>query len=111
VVAGPDFNSGAMTQTTLVLTVDDTPPDQRLSATGLFLLPEDDRMLMEEPMLGTGYAEPLQSFDFYSDPPVELVQVEQPRDRLPAEIFYLPALLLLGAVILFQRRRQTQPAF
>ena len=111
VVAGPDFNSGAMTQTTLVLTVDDTPPDQRLSATGLFLLPEDDRMVMEEPMLGTGYAEPLRSFDFYSDPPVELVQVEQPRDRLPAEIFYLPALLLLGAVILFQRRRQTQPAF
>ena len=33
------------------------------------------------------------------------------RDRLPEQVFYLPALLLLLIVILLQRRRQTKPAF
>ena len=30
---------------------------------------------------------------------------------MPAQVFYLPALVLLGLVILLQRRRQTKPAF
>jgi len=111
VVAGPDFTTGDMRQTTLVLDVDATPPSQRLMATGLFLMPEGEQMMMDEPMPATAYSEALRNFDFYADERVELVQVEQPRDRLPAEVFYLPALLLLGLVILFQRRRQTEPAF
>jgi TRAP transporter 4TM/12TM fusion protein len=111
VVAGPDFTTGEMRQTTLVLDVDATPPAQRLMATGLFLMPDDTRMNMDEPMPATRYSEALRNFDFYADTPVELVQVEQPRDRMPAEVFYLPALLLLGLVILLQRRRQTEPAF
>ena len=62
-------------------------------------------------MLGTGYAEPLQSFDFYSDPPSNWYRWNSRATVCRPRIFYLPALLLLGAVILFQRRRQTQPAF
>jgi hypothetical protein len=31
--------------------------------------------------------------------------------RLPKELFYIPALLLLGLIISLQRRRQTVPAF
>jgi hypothetical protein len=30
---------------------------------------------------------------------------------MPEQVFYIPALLLLGLVILLQRRRQTKPAF
>ena len=43
--------------------------------------------------------------------PVRLASVQTAADRLPAQIFYIPALLLLGLVILLQRRRQTKPAF
>lgn len=111
VVAGPDFTTGAPRSTTLVLTVDNTPPEGRLAATGLFLMPEADRMLMDEPLPATPFAEALQGFDFYGNDPVEILSVQSPNDRMPQEVFYLPALLLLGVVILFQRRRQTKPAF
>ncbi|MFN3643596.1 MAG: TRAP transporter permease [Gemmobacter sp.] len=111
VVAGPDFTSGNPRRTTLVLPIDDTPPERRLAATGLLLLPGPDRMAMDEPLPATPFATALQAFDFYGDDPVVIVQVERPNDRLPMELFYIPALLLLGLVILFQRRRQTQPAF
>ncbi|UXU76322.1 MULTISPECIES: TRAP transporter permease [unclassified Paracoccus (in: a-proteobacteria)] len=110
-VAGPDFTTGKPRQTTLVLDVDDTPPDQRLAATGLLLMPQDGRMTMEEPMPATRFSTALQSFDFYGDTPVEIVEVQYPADRMRQEVFYLPALLLLGVVIMFQRRRQTKPAF
>lgn len=111
VVAGPDFTSGEMRRTTLVLTVDDTPPAQRVAATGLFLMPDAERMAMDEPLPATPFAEALQAFDFYGETPVVIERVERPNDRLPQELFYIPALLLLGVVVLFQRRRQTQPAF
>jgi TRAP transporter 4TM/12TM fusion protein len=111
VVAGPDFTTGAARRTTLVLQIDDTPPAQRVAATGLFLMPEPDRMVMDEPLPATPFAGVLQGFDFYGAEPVEIAQVERPNDRLPAEVFYIPGLLLLGLVILFQRRRQTKPAF
>ena len=111
VVSGPNFSTGQIQQTTLVLDVDETPSAQRLPQTGLFLLPEEDRLLMEEPMPATPYSEVLRSFDFYGDTPVEILRVERPADQMAEEIFYLPAILLLGLVILFQRRRQTVPAF
>jgi hypothetical protein len=111
VVAGPNFTTGQMQETTLVLDVDDTPPAQRLPQTGLFLMPEEDSLPMEEPMPATPYSEVLRSFDFYGDTPVEILRVERPVDQMPEELFYLPALLLLGLVIAFQRRRQTTPAF
>jgi hypothetical protein len=67
---------------------------------------------LDEPMFGSPLAETLSGFDFYAETPVELAAVEAPADRLPAqEIFYIPALLLLGLVVLLQRRRQTKPAF
>ena len=37
----------------------------------------------------------------------QLVELEVPADRPPKELFYIPALLLLGVVLLLQRRRLT----
>ncbi|MCC6007870.1 MAG: TRAP transporter permease [Rhodobacteraceae bacterium] len=110
-VAGPDFNTAAPTRLTLVLEVGETPPAQRVPQTGLFLMPELDRMVMDEPMPGTPFERDLRRFDFYGADPVQIVSVEVPAERMPAELFYLPALLLLGLVIALQRRRQTKPAF
>ena len=68
---------------------------------------------MEEPMFGSPHERALQGFDFYHpENPVEIAVIEVPATgRLPQEVFYLPALLLLGLVIALQRRRQTKPAF
>ena len=110
-VRGPDFTTGQMRDLTLVLDVDDTPGAQRVAGTGLFLMPEEDRMILDEPMFGSPFQSSLGDYDFYGSESVELVAVLRPADRMPEQIFYLPALLLLMGVILLQRRRQTQPAF
>ncbi|MBN2760329.1 MAG: TRAP transporter permease [Rhodobacteraceae bacterium] len=110
-IEGPDFNTGELRSTTLRLIVDDSAPDQRLANTGLFLLPSEDGLAMDEPMFGTPYQEKLAEFDFYADQQVQIVTVSREADRLPQQIFFIPALLLLGFVIMLQKRRQTQPAF
>jgi TRAP transporter 4TM/12TM fusion protein len=110
-IRGPDFNTGETAQTTLVVDATGATAAERLSNTGLLLLPEGDVMRLDEPMFGTETAEALIDFDFYTDDPVTLASVQVARDRLPEQVFYIPALLLLGLVILLQRRRQTKPAF
>ncbi len=110
-IRGPDFNTGDLAETTLVVEATGASGAERLQNTGLLLLPEGDTMRLDEPMFGTETAEALMDFDFYADTPVELVSIQVAQERLPAQVFYIPALLLLGLVILLQRRRQTKPAF
>ncbi|MFO7921349.1 MAG: TRAP transporter permease [Nioella sp.] len=111
-IEGPDFNSGDMTSTTLVMQIEGAgSAAERIDASGLLLYPEDDVVRLDEPMFGTDTAERLSDFDFYADTPVQLAAVQVPVNQMPAQIFFFPALLLLGLVILLQRRRQTKPAF
>ena len=111
-VSGPDFATGAPSQVTLVHTVDeDEPATGRAEAAGLFLMPEGERMLMEEPMFGSFYHAQLNRFDFYGAEPVEVTSLQEPADRMSSLVFYVPALLLLGVIVMLQRRRQTKPAF
>ncbi len=113
IVEGPDFTTGAEKRTTLVLFANGAP-ESRVDGTGLFLMPasEDGMLPLDEPMTGSTFSDNLRSFDFYTDTPVRITAVQTANEgRLPQELFYIPALLLLGGVILFQRRRQTQPAF
>ncbi|MBO6602297.1 MAG: TRAP transporter permease [Roseicyclus sp.] len=110
-IQGPDFNSGEMTETTLVLNVEGADGVERIANSGLLLIPEGEAVRLDEPMFGTATAESLADFDFYADTPVQLASVRVPQARMPEQVFYLPALLLLGLVMLLQRRRQTKPAF
>ena len=112
VIAGPSFTDGSPTELTVVHTVtDQDPATGRAQKAGLFLMPEGERMFMDEPMFGTPFQQQFQGFDFYSDPRVEVVSLLHPADRLPKQVFWIPALLLLGLVVVMQRRRQTKPAF
>ena len=110
-IEGPDFNTGNTAATTLVMDAHGTNAQERIDNSGLMLFPEGDVVKLDEPMFGTPTAEKLSSFDFYADEPVQIASVLVPQERLPAQLFYIPALLLLGLVILMQRRRQTVPAF
>jgi TRAP transporter 4TM/12TM fusion protein len=110
-IEGPDFNTGEMTQTTLLMNAEGASPQERIQNSGLLLFPEADVVRLDEPMFGTPTAETLEDFDFYAETPVVLGSVQVPRDRVPAQLFFIPAVLLLGVVILLQRRRQTKPAF
>jgi TRAP transporter 4TM/12TM fusion protein len=111
-VSGPDIDAiGETHETTLSLYAEGATGAERLASSGLLLYPDGDAIRLDEPMFGSAMAEQLGDFDFYADVPVALAGVEVPAARLPAQIFYIPALLLLGLVILLQRRRQTKPAF
>ncbi|NBR90501.1 MAG: TRAP transporter fused permease subunit [Rhodobacteraceae bacterium] len=112
VVTGPDFdNPDRLLSTTVVLdlTTEGGALD-RLKAAGLELDDPENGALVE-PFVGTPFFEVLQDFDFYGNTPVVLERIERATDRPVKEIFYIPALLLLGLVIFLQRRRQTTPAF
>ncbi len=84
---------------------------ERLKGAGLLVVADGQKALLDEPIVGTQFFTTLQDFDFYGDVPVEIVTVQVENQRMPKELFYIPALLLLGFVIMMQRRRQTVPAF
>ncbi len=114
-IAGPDFNDPDRIRATTI-NVEMRPGTDaldRLARSGLPVLLEGDRALLEEPMPGTPFFELSQQFDFYADEPVTVAEVYLPAERMPKEVFYLPALLLLGLVLLSQlarRRRQLATA-
>ena len=112
-VRGPDFdNLDEMTQTTVLLDLGAPGTgEERLERQGLLVVNEGDQALLEEPFAGTPFFTTFQMFEFYGDEFVTVANVQLERDRMPKEVFYIPALALLGFVIMMQRRRQTVPAF
>ena len=114
-ISGPDFNDPDRIKATTINVEMQPGADalDRLAQSGLFITLEGDRALLEEPMPGTPFFELSQQFDFYADEPVTVVEVYLPAERMPKEVFYLPALLLLGIVLLAQlgrRRREVAGA-
>jgi TRAP transporter 4TM/12TM fusion protein len=105
-VSGPDFDTGNIKDTTIVLTPgSETGGEARLSALGLTLLDEDGVVKIDEPLFGTPYSEQLASFDYYADEPVRVKAAEVKADQLPKELIYIPGLILLLLVYLLQRSR------
>ena len=107
VVSGPNFNSGEEDSTTLLVPLGDpAEAADRLREAGLDVRLEDGIAIVDEPLVGTPYFEKIGNlFDFYADYPVQISEIKKPAPRLPKEIFYLPAILLLGLVYWLQRRR------
>ena len=111
-VTGPDFdNPDQMASLTVLLNLPaDGDAETRLDGAGL-TIDDPDVVSVLEPFVGTPFFEQFQQFDFYGDQPVVIERISVPVDRMPKEIFYLPALVLLLLVVMSQRRRQTKPAF
>jgi hypothetical protein len=111
VIQGPDFdNPDKLIETTLMANLaPEGDGAARLEGAGLMVTPEGDIAKLEEPMAGTPFFTRFQMFDFYADKPVQVLRAEMPASRMPKEVFYIPALLLLGLVVWSQRRRQVVP--
>jgi len=110
VITGPDFDTGLIISTTIVLPISGEG-DARLGAAGLSVIIDGDIVALDEPFPSTQFFSRLSGFDYYAADPVVVEAVLAPAQRMPKQLFYIPALLLLLIVILFQRRRQTVPAF
>ncbi|WP_299369385.1 TRAP transporter permease [uncultured Tateyamaria sp.] len=111
-VEGPDFDTGKIRPTTITLPAISGDADGALDAQGLAVIPDGEVLAMDEPFPGTPFFESLgNEYDFYGDTPVQVTAVQIENDRMPKELFFIPALLLLGGLVLLQSRRATQPAF
>ncbi|MEM9359356.1 MAG: TRAP transporter permease [Pseudomonadota bacterium] len=112
-VSGPNINNAEkIDKSTLIIPLGPAGKGaDRLSKSGIAVLMEDGVAKLEEPLPASKFEKQMSSYDFYGDKPVVVTNVQIPNERMPKEIFYIPALLLLGFVIMMQRRRQTQPAF
>lgn len=110
VIEGPDFdNPDRMLSRTLPFELGPQGDDGETRFerdVGLDVMVEGDDILVDEPLdPNTPVARALRNYDFYGDPPVRITTVEVEADRMPAEIFYIPAFLLFGLVAFLQLRR------
>ena len=109
-VSGPNFNSGEIESTTLLIDLGEAgEAATRMEDAGLLVTIEDERALVEEPFPGTPLFEKIGTlFDYYGDEPVQIAEIQQEAERMPKEVFYIPALLLLALVVFLQLRRRKQ---
>ncbi len=111
-IEGPDFDTAEIRPTTIVVPGIAGDGTAALSEQGLNVIEEDGVLKLEEPFPGTPHFEAIGiEYDFYGDSPVILDKVEVENDRMPKELFFIPALILLAGIVLIQRPRATQPAF
>ncbi|MEO0484893.1 MAG: TRAP transporter permease [Pseudomonadota bacterium] len=103
---GENLN-GDMVDAKYLLPVGTAGPDgatRLLDGSGIEFREEDGKLFVDNLSFG-GPAEQLGiDWDW------ELVELDVPADRLPKELFYLPALLMVLMVYLLQRRRQPKEA-
>ena len=111
-IEGPDFDTGETRSTVIVIPAVPGDAMAALSEQGLTAMEEGGKLLLEEPFPGTPHFETIGiEYDYYGDAPVVIAQAQVENDRMPKEIFFIPALLLLAGIVLIQRPRATQPAF
>ncbi len=106
-VSGPDFDSGEIESTTIILTPGTSGDgEKRLSDGGLTIMIDGDQAVIEEPFPGTPFFESIgKSFDYYGDEPVVVSEVREKADRIIKEVFYIPAIVLLLIVVFSQKMR------
>ncbi|HUG63089.1 MAG TPA: TRAP transporter permease [Methylomirabilota bacterium] len=110
VIRGPSFDDpGKMVERTMAFSVGPAgaPGEQRFEgAIGLPVRIENGTVILDEPLdMNSLAGRTLSNLDFYGDDPVQITAVEVSAERLPREVFYIPAILLLALVVVMQRRR------
>ncbi|AFX98943.1 TRAP transporter, 4TM/12TM fusion family protein [Candidatus Endolissoclinum faulkneri L2] len=118
VIKGPKLDgSDSAAYTTIVVPLGaDAGGEDRLKNAGILVRIEDGIVKLDEPLqFGNSSnitSRNLSDFDFYDkDNPVHICEIHVKASRIPKEIFYIPALLLLWLVISLQRRRTKLLAF
>ncbi|MFD2206708.1 TRAP transporter permease [Kiloniella antarctica] len=99
-INGTDDVGDAVTLTMLVTVGDEATGEERLEAYGLEVIEQDGNYIVD----GVGFDTMAEKAGFDFDQVIASVGV--PADRPAKELFYIPALLLLGLIVMLQRRRR-----
>ncbi len=101
-VSGMNDVGDPITLTMMIPVGNEATGDERLEAFGLMVFEQDGKLIVD----GTAYDSPAQQAGFDFDQVFETLDV--PTAQPPRELFYIPALLLLGLVYMLQRGRKRQ---
>jgi hypothetical protein len=108
VITGPDMN-GSIRSRTMAFDAGPRGVDAESrfeAAVGLPVIIEDGRVIAEEPLdFNSQIARTLSNLDFYTDPPVTIESIEVATERMPRQIFYIPAFAIFALVWWLQSRR------
>lgn len=108
-VEGPDFDDiDAKEHTNLILNLGaEGDGESRLTNAGLMILEEDDKVVIDGLTWDSKLRHLEKQFTMGDlDNPLVIDKVLVENERMPKEVFYIPAILLLGLVILLQKGRQ-----
>ena len=106
-LVGPSFaNPDLPESSTIVLAPGTVSPLESLKTLGLAVSNQNGQAVVDSPDFSSKYALLDQKFDFFDTAPVRVQSLLLPKERMPREVFYLPAFLLLMGVIFFQHRRK-----
>ncbi|WP_011579526.1 MULTISPECIES: TRAP transporter permease [Chelativorans] len=109
-IRGPSFEDPDQTlERTMAFNLGEAGQDGQMrfeEATDLPARIESGSVILDEPLdLNSLSGRTLSNMDFYADEPVQVVAFEVPAERMPREVFYIPAVFILGLVMFLQRRR------
>lgn len=99
-IDGTDDVGDAITLTMLVKVGDEATGEERVEGYGLELLEDEGKVIVD----GVGFDSAAEKAGFDFDQVITSVGV--PVERPAKELFYIPAFLLLGLIIMLQRRRR-----
>jgi Domain of unknown function (DUF3394)/Tripartite ATP-independent periplasmic transporter, DctM component len=103
-VAGEDLTTGDMVEKTVILPLGPSGDgaERLMDQAGIEVREEDGKVLIDNITFGSPAEQAKLDFDW------EIKAIEIPADRMPKQLFYIPALMLLAGVYLLQRRRRDQ---
>ena len=99
-VVGEDLEGRAIDKTVMLPLRAAGSGEDRIFEAGLELIVDDGKTIVDNVVFGSAAEKQRIDFDF------EIVSVEVKTDRPLKQWFYLPALFLLGLIIMLQRRRR-----
>ncbi len=103
-IKGEDIEGRAVNKSVMLPMGAKAPGKERLMKAGLELRFEDGRAFVDNVVFGSTAEKQKIDFDY------EIVSVLKKADRPPKQLFYIPAMILLGFIVLLQRRRNATAA-
>ena len=107
-IVGPDFDDpDVQNHTNIILALGEkTDAETRFMNAGLMILEEEDKVVVDGLTWDSSHKQIDKLFSVGDpDNPLQIAEVYLKRDRMPKEIFFIPALLLLGLIMLMQKSR------
>jgi TRAP-type uncharacterized transport system fused permease subunit len=102
-IKGEDLEGRAVDKVVMLPLGAKGPGQERLQQAGIELRFEDGKAFVDNVVFGSTAERQQIDFDY------EVASIQKKADRLPRQLFYIPALALLAFIVMLQLRRRSKP--